>query len=114
MVRLGRGSPALRSRHLDVVHARDGNRVIAFTRRQGTFDVLVVASLNDSTFPDGYRLDAGPARIPPGAWREVLDRDSAFYGGADVGNVGAAVGSTDGRIDVRLPANGLLVFVRDA
>jgi hypothetical protein len=31
-----------------------------------------------------------------------------------VGNVGAAVGSTDGRIDVRLPANGLLVFVRDA
>ena len=109
MVRPGRGTPALHSRRLDVVHAHDGNRVIAFTRRQGTFDVLVVASPNGSTFPDGYRLDAGPARIRPGAWREVLERDPAFYGGADVRNLGAAVGSTDGRIDVRLPANGLRV-----
>jgi 1,4-alpha-glucan branching enzyme len=113
-IALRRGNPALRSRHLDVLHAHDADRVVAFTRRLGTFDVLVVASLNDTAFRDGYRLDAGPSRLPPGAWREVLNSDSAFYGGADVGNLGAALPSEGGRLDLRLPANGLLVLVREA
>ena len=96
-----------------MVHAHDGNRVSAFTRRQRTFDVLVVASLNDSTFPDGYRLDAGPARIPPGAWREVLERDSAFHGGADVGDLGAASARRTGA-STSAYRRTACVFVRDA
>ena len=51
-------------------------------------------------------------RLAPGGWQEIFNSDSAFYGGSDVGNYGATLPSEDGRIDVRLPANGLLVLRR--
>jgi len=67
------------------------NNVIAFVRRgreRGDATPLLVLVANLSPVVRyGYRL--GLPR--PGRWREVLNTDSALYGGSDVGNLGAVV-----------------------
>lgn len=67
------------------------NNVIAFLRRSraaGDRARLVVAVANLSPVVRyGYRL--GLPR--PGRWRELLNTDSALYGGSDVGNLGAVL-----------------------
>jgi 1,4-alpha-glucan branching enzyme len=112
LIRLRRANRAIRSRHIDIVHAHGPTRVIAFTRRDGTSDVLIVASLNNHPFADGYRITTDPARLPAGLWKETLNSDAALYGGNNVGNLGAGIPSADGGIDLRLPANGILVLQR--
>ena len=112
LIRLRRSNRAIRSRNIDVVHASDPNRVIAFTRREGQTEVLVVASLNNHPFLDGYLIQTDPGRLPSGRWLETFNSDSAIYGGANVGNLGAAIPADDGRIRLLVPANGVLVLQR--
>jgi 1,4-alpha-glucan branching enzyme len=59
------------------------NSTLSFVRRAG--DETAVVALNFTPVPRlGYRLG-----VPqPGAWREVLNSDSRFYGGSDLGNPG--------------------------
>ncbi len=55
--------------------------LLAWLRRAGDAAVAVVANCTPVPRP-GYRLG-----VPgPGRWREVLNSDSRFYGGSDVGN----------------------------
>jgi len=42
--------------------------------------------------------------------REVFNSDGSIYGGNSVGNFGADVPVTHGRLQARIPANGFLVF----
>lgn len=112
LIRLRRANPAVRSHQLEVVHAWGPTRVIAFTRRQGSNQLLVVASLNNRPFEDGYVIHTDAGRLPPGGWQETFNSDAGIYGGGNVGNYGAVIPSTDGRIQLRLPANGLLVLQR--
>jgi 1,4-alpha-glucan branching enzyme len=112
LIRLRRGNRAVRSHNIDVVHADDSSRVIAFTRRDGSSDVLVVASLSNHPFTDGYVIETGSDRLPDGPWRETFNSDSSRYGGSDVGNSAGSISASDGRIDVRLPANGFVVLQR--
>jgi 1,4-alpha-glucan branching enzyme len=104
---------AVRSRHIDIVHALPATRVIAFTRRLFDEDLLVVASLNNSAFANGYAIQTDQSRLPAGAWREIFNSDSARYGGSDLGNSGAAIPSNHGRIELRVPARGFVVLRRD-
>jgi 1,4-alpha-glucan branching enzyme len=110
LIRMRRANRALRSRQVDIVH--DPNRVIAFTRRVGQTEVLVVASLNNHPFQDGYRIQADPGRLPAGLWRETFNSDSAIYGGVNVGNLGAAIPADSGQIELVIPANAFLVLQR--
>ena len=110
-IRLRRANRAVRSHHLDVVHAHDANRVIAFTRHEATTDVLVVASLNNRPF-DRYVIDAGTARLPQGTWLETFNSDASLYGGSDVGNSSARITSHNGVIELRVPANAFVVLQR--
>lgn len=112
LIRLRGANPAVRSHHLDVVHAWGLTRVIAFTRRQGSNELLVVASLNNHPFEQGYVIESEAGRLPPGGWLETFNSDAGIYGGSNVGNYGAAIPSSNGRIQLRLPANGLLVLQR--
>jgi 1,4-alpha-glucan branching enzyme len=112
LIRLRRANPAVRSSHLDVVHALNGTRVIAFTRRHAGNDLLIVASLNNHPFTDGYVIRTDPHRLPVGEWQETFNSDGAVYGGNDVGNYGAAIPCSGGSIQIRIPANGLLVLQR--
>jgi 1,4-alpha-glucan branching enzyme len=109
---LRRAHPGIRSHEIDVVHAYDATRVIAFTRRQAGSELLVVASLNNRPFADGYVVRTDPGRLPAGSWQEVFNSDAEAYGGSNVGNYGAAIPAWDGRIELRLPANGFVVLRR--
>jgi 1,4-alpha-glucan branching enzyme len=112
IIRMRRANRALRSRRVDIVHASDPNRVIAFTRREGQTEVLVVASLNNHAFENGYRIQTDPGRLPSGLWRETFNSDSAIYGGANFGNLGAAIPANNGQLELVIPANGLVVLQR--
>jgi 1,4-alpha-glucan branching enzyme len=101
--------PGLRSHNVDIVYAHDGNRLLVFRRWEPPEDFLVVASLNNRGFPDGYAIFS--SRIADGAWREVLNSDAPVYGGAGLAN-GGPVRSSAGTFVPRVPANGVVVFQR--
>ena len=113
LTEIGRRLPSIRSRALDVLHACDETRVIAFKRWSGDEQVIVVASLANAPFPDGYRIARDALAIPDGLWHEVLNSDAAVYGGTDVGNAGAAIRSAGGALELVIPARGLVVLVRE-
>lgn len=108
---------ALRGTGLHVFHAHNGNRILAFQRwveGQG-LDVVVVVSLNESTFWD-YELG-----FPiPGFWREVFNSDVYDNGPNPIasGNGGGII--ADGpplhqlpaSARIVIPANGILLFTR--
>jgi 1,4-alpha-glucan branching enzyme len=110
-IRFTRRHPAVRVRVIDIVHVDGGGRVIAFRRSSGTDDLLVVASLGNHAV-DRYLIQTDPGRLPDGSWQEIFNSDAALYGGGNVGNLGAAIPAAAGRIEVRLPACGLVVFGR--
>jgi 1,4-alpha-glucan branching enzyme len=101
--------PALRTHQLNLAYVHNVNRVIAFLRPEPTEQLLVIASLANTPFANGYAIAAGSA-LPDGNWQEIFNSDANNYGGANVGNFGAVVPSSQGNIRVRIPANGFLVF----
>jgi 1,4-alpha-glucan branching enzyme len=109
-IRFSRHHPTTRSQAIDIIHALGVNRVIAFTRFAGNDRLLVVASLCNQPFLDGYIIQTDSSRLPDGLWREVFNSDAAIYGGNNIGNFGADVPAAGGRFQIRIPANGLLVF----
>jgi 1,4-alpha-glucan branching enzyme len=110
LIRLRRANPAVRSRNIDIVHVHNANRVIVFIRRDGRNEVLVAASLNNQPFSDGYVIQTGTDRLSSGEWQETFNSDAGIYGGRDIGNFGSSVVASDGRIELRIPANGFLVL----
>jgi 1,4-alpha-glucan branching enzyme len=108
-IRFSRRHRSIRVRYIDVIHVNDGGRVIAFRRSAGRDDLLIVASLNNHVF-DEYVIQTDPWRLADGQWRELFNSDAAIYGGANVGNFGADLPAGNGRIRLRLPANGLVVL----
>ena len=112
LIRFSRRHSSTRAQSIDVIHALGATRVIAFTRMAGSDRLLVVASLRNQSFLDGYVIQTDPSRLPDGAWREVFNSDAAIYGGANVGNFGADVPAAGGRLEARVPASGFVVFQR--
>jgi len=104
--------PGLRSRNIDVVYVHNANRVIAFRRWEGAEQYLVIATLSDIPYSGGYYLQS--PRIWDGSWAEIFNSDSHEYGGANIGNLGAAIPIARGAINCVLPANGLIVLQRVA
>jgi 1,4-alpha-glucan branching enzyme len=112
MLDLNSSHPVIRSGQIDIVHALHTTRVIAFTRRSFGQDLLVVGSLNNEAFANGYVIQTEQVRLPTGFWREILNSDSDRYGGKNLGNFGAAIPTVQGRIQLRIPAQGLIVLRR--
>lgn len=137
LIGLRLGSPAAKSRNLEVLHTNDGGRVIAFRRwsdptdddqagggptgggptgggpaRATVEEMLVVCSLNNQPFPS-YLL-RHPA-LTGAPWRLRLSTDDPAYNGrADAPTTGNFVVTADGdgTLDLRLPAVATLVFTR--
>jgi 1,4-alpha-glucan branching enzyme len=109
-IRFSRRHTAARSQEIDIIHVLGANRVIAFTRSAGSDKLLVVASLRNQPFSDGYVIQTDASRLGDGLWREVFNSDASIYGGNDIGNFGADVPTTNSRLQCRIPANGFLVF----
>jgi 1,4-alpha-glucan branching enzyme len=119
LIALRRRQPALRGEGLNVFHVHNQNRIVAFQRwvEGAGRDVVVVASLNESTF---WSYDIG---FPgSGQWLEVFNSDVydnwvnpwvAGNGGAVWANGGPMQG-LPASATIVIPANGILVFARDA
>jgi 1,4-alpha-glucan branching enzyme len=110
LIRLVTTKPAARSSALDVIYLHNDNRVVAFTRSSSTQQLLVLASLNDSPFDQGYVVGTDPWRLPGGGWQEIFNSDAAIYGGDNVGNSGATVQVNNGQINAVIPARGFVIF----
>jgi len=111
VIALRLANTAAHSRDLEVVHADDGQRVIAFRRWGGPEELLVMGSLGNRAFGvPGYRL--WHPSLAGGGWREVFNSDAARYGGDNVGNAGATLHPDGDRLDVVVPANGFVVLRR--
>jgi len=109
IIRLRRELGALRSGNIDIVHVHNANRVIAFRRWMANEQVLVLASLNNRPFDNGYAI--GNDRIPAGEWREIFNSDSTMYGGNGLHNPNP-IRSDGGAFNALIPANGLAGFER--
>jgi 1,4-alpha-glucan branching enzyme len=102
---------AVRSQSIDIIHVNGGGRVIAFTRMVGVDNLLIVASLNNQSFPT-YTIQTETSRLPDGNWQEIFNSDSAVYGGQNIGNAGGSLPASNGQINLTIPANGLIVLAK--
>ncbi|MCL2724077.1 MAG: alpha-amylase family glycosyl hydrolase [Polyangiaceae bacterium] len=105
--RLRLASAALRNRNIEVVHVSNDNRVIAFCRWQDSDVYLVVGSLNDRVFDQGYIISDW--RVG-GQWKEIFNSDSLHYGGSNFGNSGGILTAHEGSLNLLVPAAGLVVL----
>jgi 1,4-alpha-glucan branching enzyme len=119
IIKLRWRQPALRGDNVRVFHVHKQNRVIAFHRwleGEGR-DVIVVASLNESTWND-YQIG-----LPfDGQWLEIFNSDvyDNWVNPIVAGN-GGAIEASGGPMhgfkassSIVIPANGLVVFARNA
>ncbi|MFM1891192.1 MAG: hypothetical protein RLZ44_269 [Pseudomonadota bacterium] len=117
LIGLRRRYPGLSGSGLNVFHAHNDNRVLAFHRwvPGAGHDVVVVASLNEGSF-HGYQLGFPGA----GHWREVFNSDvydhwvnpwvAGNAGGVEAGGTG--LHGLPASADITVPANGVVVFAR--
>jgi 1,4-alpha-glucan branching enzyme len=84
LISLRKRLDSIRSHNIDILHQSNSNRVIAFKRWTGNQEVIVVASLNNSAFSNGYTVWKDTTAIPNASWKEIFNSDSAFYGGENI------------------------------
>ncbi|HZN94837.1 MAG TPA: alpha-amylase family glycosyl hydrolase [Myxococcales bacterium] len=84
------------------IYSHNDNSVMAYERKNGLEDYVVVGSLNKNAF-NGYGLE-----LPPGQWKEVFNSDAGAYGGNNVGNFGATING--GQTQLNIPAGGMIVL----
>ena len=111
MISLRANSASLRKDRIELIHVHDVNRILAFRRWTDLEELFVIASLNNRPFDEGYVFEH--FSIFEGRWQTVLNSDSSIYGGqSDAVLASQRTESQDGRIDVAVPANALLVLKR--
>lgn len=112
LITLSRRLRSIRTDNIDILHQSNPNRVIAFKRWSGDEQVIIVASLNNAAFNNGYIIEKDWLAIPDAHWKEIFNSDAAIYGGQNVGNGGSIISSHQASINVVIPANGFVVFVK--
>jgi 1,4-alpha-glucan branching enzyme len=100
------------SNNIDILHQNNFNRVIVFKRWNGNEEVIIAASFNNSPFLNGYAIEKDLLAIPNAAWKEIFNSDASIYGGQNVGNSGSTLFSSQGRLEMVIPANGFVVFCK--
>lgn len=112
IISLSRRLRSIRSHDIDILHHWNANRVIAFKRWSGDEEVIIAASFNNTPFADGYLIEKDLLAIPNAGWKEIFNSDAAIYGGFNTGNYGTTLFSSQARLSIVLPANGLVVLVK--
>jgi 1,4-alpha-glucan branching enzyme len=110
LIGLRRVHSALRSQDINIVYIHNDNRILAFLRKKDAQEFLIVCSFNNQPFSEGYTLSAQGTPLQNGGWREIFNSDATIYGGRNIGNMGAELWASEGRIHLILPANGFVVF----
>ena len=112
LIALSEGSPAIRSRNIEVLASDNPGRVIAFRRWSGNQEMLVVASLHEEAYLDGYTVRSDRLGGDGTGWTEIFNSDAAEYGGWNVGNAGATLRAAGGALTAIIPASGCIVLKR--
>jgi 1,4-alpha-glucan branching enzyme len=112
VISLSRRLGSIRSQNIDILHQSNANRVIAFKRWNGAEQVIIAASFNNAPFASGYVIGKDLLAVPDAGWKEIFNSDAAMYGGQNVGNSGAILPSSQGRLTSVIPANGFVVLVK--
>jgi 1,4-alpha-glucan branching enzyme len=110
LIRLRLRHRAFTSLNIDIVATHNDHRLLAFRRWKGTEEYLIVATLSDRGWPEGYPL-AGKG-LMAGRWLEIFTSDLPRYGGAGVGNGAAPLHTDDGGLKLNVPARGFVVLRR--
>jgi 1,4-alpha-glucan branching enzyme len=106
LIRLRRRHHTFATANIATVFVHNADRVLAFHRWKGPEHYLVVTTLSDFGWPDGYRV---PTPVDAGSWREIFSSDAAIYGGGGICNDGE-LETEDGQLTVKLPARGFIVL----
>jgi len=112
LLTLSKRYQSIRSKSIDILTADSPGRVIIFKRWYGTEQVIIAASFNNSAY-SYYTVNADSYRLPDGGWKEVFNSDADVYGGTNIGNAGAVIPSLNGSLTMTIPANGLVVLVKN-
>ena len=107
LIRLRQRHQTFSTANIETVLVHNADRILAFRRWKGPEHYLVITTLSDFGWPDGYEL-AAPA-VATGNWREIFSSDAKLYGGAGIVNEGE-LEVVDGKITVKLPARGFVVL----
>jgi len=107
LIRLRRRHHTFSTPNIEILLAHNSDRLLAFRRWKGPEHYLVIASLSDKGWPDGYELHAPGLRR--GRWREIFSSDESFYGGNGVSNDRELV-APDEVLVLKVPARGFVVL----
>jgi len=107
LIRLRRRHHTFATANIEVVMTHNADRLIVFHRWKGPEHYLVIATLSDVGWPDGYDVPAPQNAC--GRWREIFSSDAPDYGGDGVSNEGE-IEAKDCVLRVRIPARGLIVL----
>ncbi|MDR1073668.1 MAG: alpha amylase C-terminal domain-containing protein [Treponema sp.] len=98
----------IRSRLIEIVHVHNENRVIAFRRWDEYESFLIIASLADHPYGEGYVVHGDG--LKSGLWQEVFNSDDARYGGSGIGNAGTMLRCANGDVNPVIPFVGFVVL----
>lgn len=107
IIRLRRRHQSLTTPNIEITFVHNDDRIMAFRRWRGPEEYLVIATLSNTGFPDGYSV-----RLPPhvnGDWRQIFTSDEQVYGGDGVTNE-QELQVVEGELRVKLPARGFIVL----
>jgi 1,4-alpha-glucan branching enzyme len=107
VIRLRRRHRALSTANIEIMKVHNADRVLAFHRWRGPEHYLVVSTLSDTGFPDGYAVNV--PTDAQGRWRQIFNSDETIYGGDGAAVEGELV-VNDGELLVKLPARGFIVL----
>jgi 1,4-alpha-glucan branching enzyme len=107
LIRLRRRHHTFATPNINIVLTHNADRMLAFHRWRGPEHYLVVATLSDGGWPDGY-LFHWPS-MPSGRWREVFTSDAAWYGGGGLTN-DSEIEADGEKLLVKVPPRGLVVM----
>lgn len=111
LIRFRYAHSAIKSHNIDIINVHNLNRVLAFRRWDETEELLVIASLNNTAFTEGYTIES--FHLGNGRWQEVFNSDATVYGGDNVGNAGSMITATSNQIHAIIPANGLCILRKE-
>ncbi len=106
LIRLRRRHHTLATANIAVMLVHNADRVLVFHRWKGPEHYLIVSTLSDTGWPDGYRIPAPP--VATGDWREIFTSDARDFGGDGISN--DEVPGADDQLTVKLPARGFVVL----
>ena len=96
LISLSRRLRSISSHNIDILHQWNSNRIITFKRWSGDEEVIIVVSINNTAFTNGYVIRKDWLAIPGAGWKEIFNSGAAIYGGQNIGNGGATIPSSQG------------------